>query len=262
MSHKPIVCIPCNRVDIDGMSAHTVKHSYIKALVEVADCLPLLIPVTDAGLDYKSMLHMADGILLTGSPSHICPTRYGCDREFQENELDIDRDHTSFPLIKAAIDMDMPLIAICRGFQELNVVNGGTLHQYVHKVPGKMDHRSDRTKPLAERYEQQRHKMRLQKGGIFELLGLPDEFMTNSLHQQGINKLGNNLRVEAMCEDGLVEAVSVINKTFIIGTQWHPEGDFWINQTSRLLLEGFGRALWGQKESITKHSTKAERCTA
>lgn len=247
MPATPVVCIPCNRVEFERASAHLVKHQYVRPLLEIVKCVPLLIPAVGADFDLKSIAGKIDGLLLTGSISNVCPSHYGAAREFEERDLDIHRDATTLPLIRAAIEMDMPVIAICRGFQEMNVALGGTLHQHVHKQQGKLDHRGDYSLPVKEQYEVQKHKMRRQKGGMFERLGLPEEFSTNSLHQQGIDKLAPGLFVEAVCsDDGLIEAVSVPGKRFILGTQWHPEGDFHLNPVSRALFEEFGRVVRGK----------------
>ena len=246
MSHLPVVCIPANRIDYQDASVHAVKHQYVRPLVEIVNCIPLIIPAIGKDFDLRSIAHKIDGILLTGAPSHVCPTHYGATRDFEESFLDVDRDETDLPLIRTAIEMDIPLFAICRGFQELNVVCGGTLHQYVHKQPGKLDHRAPKDMPPAQQYEALQHNVRTQAGGLFERLGLPQKFQTNSLHQQGIDKLGAGLFVEGVSEDGLVEAVSMPNKRFIFGTQWHPEGDFWLNPVSVSLFEEFARVL-GQK---------------
>ena len=139
--------------------------------------------------------------------------------------------------------MDKPVMAICRGFQELNVVMGGTLHQRIHELPGKNDHRGGKDRPLKDIYERQAHSMITQKGGLFERLGLPAEFTVNSLHQQGVDKLGNNLQVEALSDDGVIEAISVPGKRFVLGTQWHPEGDWYLNDTSKRILSAFRDAV-------------------
>jgi putative glutamine amidotransferase len=242
-SSLPIVCIPCNRAELQGSSVHFVRDSYIKALTDVVKCIPLLIPATGKDFDLKSIAGKIDGVLLTGASSNLCPAYYGAEREFAEADLDIARDETTLPIIKSVMEMDMPMLAICRGFQEMNVACGGTLHQFVQKQPGKMDHRPNYDLPFKERYELQRHKIHTQKGGLFEKLGLPAEFTANSIHQQGVEKLAPGLFVEGIAEDGLIEAVSVPKKRFILGTQWHPEGDFWLNPVSTTLLEAFGHAL-------------------
>ena len=245
---KPVVCIPCNRIEFQKAPTHAVKNQYVRPLLEIVDCIPVLIPAIGENFDLKSIAHWIDGILLTGSTSNVCPTRYGAKREFEEHDLDISRDETTLPLIQSAIEMDIPLFAICRGFQEMNVALGGTLHQFVQKIPGKKDHRADYTLPMDEWYLPDKHKIHSQKGGVFERLGLPTEFFVNSIHQQGIDRLGTGLFVEGIAEDGIIEAISVPGKRFIFGAQWHPEGDFWVNPPDKILFEEFGRALRKNKK--------------
>lgn len=240
---QPKVFIPCNIVNYDGLPAHAVRNTYIKALVEVADCLPLLIPAIGAKFNYADIASEVDGVLLTGSPSHVAPACYGAEQKFGDDELDLARDATAFPVIREILAQDKPLIAICRGFQELNIHMGGTLHQFIHEEPGKRDHRGKQGLTLPEKFQYQSHKVTAQKGGWFEKLGLPSEFTVNSLHQQAVDRLGQGLHVEAISEDGVIEAISVPGKKFALGTQWHPEGDFMLNPTSVKILKAFGDAL-------------------
>lgn len=240
---RPIVCIPGNIIDYGGLPGHIIRDTYVRAVVELIGGIPLMIPAIGEAFDLNEIADRVDGILLTGSPSHVQPARYGAKQVFDDKELDTRRDATTLPLIRQAIEMDKPVMAICRGFQELNVVMGGTLHQRVHELPGKKDHRGGKEKPLRAIYETTAHGVTVQKGGVFERLGLPAQFSVNSLHQQGVDKLGDNLVVEAISDDGVIEAVSVPNKRFILGTQWHPEGDWYLNDSSKTILSGFAAAL-------------------
>ncbi len=241
----PIILIPGNVVDVNGLPAHMIRDTYVRAVVEVIKGIPLMVPALGKDFDFADIAAQVDGILLTGSPSHVQPAIYGAQQVFDDKELDTARDATTLPLIKQAIDMNKPVMAICRGFQELNVALGGTLHQRVHEIPGKKDHRGSKDKPLKAVYETQAHKVMSQKGGVFERLHLPAEFTVNSLHQQGVDKLGQGLHVEAVSEDGVVEAVSIPSKKFIVGTQWHPEGDWYLNNTSKAILSAFGDVVRG-----------------
>jgi len=247
---KPVVLIPSNIIDRNGLPGHFVRDTYVQALLDAAGCIPLVLPVTADKITLDEIAKIADGVLLTGAPSHVCPARYGAEQTFDDSDLDLTRDATTLPLIHHLIELDKPLIAICRGFQELNVAMGGTLHQRVHELPGKNDHREPKNVPLKTVYETPAHKMLAEKGGWFEKIGLPAEFMVNSLHQQGINKVGDGLFVEARTEDGIVEAISVPNKRFILGTQWHPEGDFRLNRSSVKIFEAFGAALRGAEGAV------------
>src|SRR4051812_27796358 len=121
MSKLPLVYIPSNRVEYDNASVHAVKQQYIRPLLEIVNCTPLLIPAIGKAFDLHNMPR-PDGILLTGSPSHVNPEKYGAARDFEPECLDLDRDETNLPLIRQALDLDIPMFAICRGFQELNVV--------------------------------------------------------------------------------------------------------------------------------------------
>lgn len=234
---KPVVIIPCNRAEFQQASSHIVKHQYVRPLVEIVGATPLLLPV-GVGVSFADIADIADGLLLTGATSHLAPCHYGAAQEFGDEDLDTERDTTTLPLISAALAADLPVFAICRGFQELNVVLGGTLSQ---AVAG--HHHTIKGAPLSLQYETSRHAVQTQKGGLFDRLALPDTFGVNSLHTQGINRLGTGLQVEAISEDGLIEAVSVPGKRFALGVQWHPEGDFWLNPADRLLFEGFARSL-------------------
>ncbi len=246
---KPIVCILANNVLHNKSPVQAVKQQYITPLVEVVDAAPLLLPAIGKSFSLKSIASRIDGLLLTGSPSHVDPANYGCKRIFEDDRLDTMRDATSLPLLRDALELDIPTLAICRGFQEMNVAFGGTLHQFVHKLPGKLDHREpeEYRKPensgAKEQYERQAHNIRAQTGGLFERLNLPQKFVTNSLHTQGVDRIGDGLFIEGICEDGLIEAFSVPGKRFFLGVQWHPEGDFRRNPVSKMLFEAFGRVL-------------------
>lgn len=243
MKKKPVILIPCNYIPFQETTAHVVKHQYIRPVLEVLNATPLLIPAIGRDFDFASVADFVDGLLLTGSPSHVSPACYGAERKFDKSDLDEQRDGTTLPLLKTAIDRDIPTFAICRGFQELNVICGGTLHQYVHELPGMRDHRHDKTRPLDKEYERASHRVKSEKGGWFERLGLPGEFSVNSLHTQGVDKLGQGLHIEARAEDGLIEAISLPGKRFFLGVQWHPEGDFLLNPNDLKLLEAFKEVL-------------------
>lgn len=240
---KPVILIPSNILENNGLPGHFVRDTYVQALIEIADCIPLLMPVTRGQFDLESVADRIDGILLTGSPSNVSPNHYGAERVFDEKLLDLARDATTLPLIRRAIECDLPLIAICRGFQELNVAMGGSLHQKIQELPGKRDHREPQSTNLKIVYETPAHKVKAEKGGLFEKIGLPAEFDVNSLHQQGVDRLGGGLFVEAVSDDGIIEAVSVPEKRFVLGVQWHPEGDHYQNPISQKIFRAFGDAV-------------------
>ncbi len=221
------------------MSSHVLKHKYLPAVTDLVGATPIIIPTIGEDFKLETVAPFVDGIMLTGSLSGVAPSCYGAVQEKENEILDVERDKTAFALIRSAIELDIPLFAICRGFQEVNVAMGGSLHQYVPGLPGMFNHGPDKTIPYAEQYEMHPHKVIVQKGGLFEELGLPAIFGVNTLHYQGVNELGQGLRVEAVAEDGLIEAVSLPGRHFFMGVQWHPESDYRISPVSVSLFKAF-----------------------
>ena len=189
-----------------------------------------------------STLASMDGLLFTGAPSNVAPSHYGAAAR-AGTELDEARDATTLPLLRAAIASAKPLLAICRGFQELNVALGGSLHQQVHKIPGRLDHREPKDAPLAVEYGPA-HAIAITDGGVLHRISGCSEAMVNSLHHQGIDRLAPGLVVEAVAPDGQIEAVSLAGaKAFLLGVQWHPEWAFARDPLSRAIFAGFGASL-------------------
>ncbi len=134
----------------------------------------------------------------------------------------VDRDSVAMALIPAALARALPLFGVCRGFQEFNVAFGGSLYQAVQNVPGMLDHRE----PAGDKAAQYApsHDLAIEPGGAIAALYDRTSARVNSLHQQGIERLGEGLRVEGRAPDGLVEAVSVVGaERFALAVQWHPE---------------------------------------
>lgn len=227
----------------DDIHFHSVGEKYVDAVVVGAGGLPVLIPAIGDRLDPAQLLARLDGLLVTGSPSNVDPARYGGPPPRPDNLADPARDATTLPLIRLAIARGVPLLAICRGLQELNVAYGGTLHQHVHEISGRFDHRSDKTKPLPDRYGPV-HPVDLTPGGKLQaLLEGATRIQVNSLHGQGIARLAPGLDVEAVAQDGTIEAVSVRDaKGFALAVQWHPEWQVLEDPSSRRLFAAFGAA--------------------
>ncbi len=237
---RPIVVIPCCTKTIDGYAFDAVSRKYSAAVAEVAECQPLLIPLDAALTDINAVLAVADGILFSGSPSNIEPRHYSDEPPVLPNSLDPARDTLTLPLIRTAIDRKIPTFAICRGFQELNVALGGTLHQAVHEQKGHHDHRERKELTLEDRWGP-RHPITL-SGKLREWIG-HDEITVNSLHGQGIRLLAKGLHAEARAHDGLIEAVRGPDEhPFCLGVQWHPEWNAKNNPVSITLFRRFGRA--------------------
>jgi putative glutamine amidotransferase len=223
---------------------HSVVDRYVEAVRLGAGALPLIVPALGEVGALDALLARLDGLLFTGSPSNVCPSHYGGPPPRPGNLADPRRDATTLPLMRRAIALGVPFLAICRGIQELNVALGGSLHQHLHEVPGRADHRSDKSRPWAERYEP-RHAVRLRPGGLLQrLLDGAETVFVNSLHGQGIDRLAPGLAVEAVAEDGTIEAVSVENAAaFALGVQWHPEWRVLEDPVSRRLFAAFGAAV-------------------
>ena len=238
----------------DEAHFHTVQDKYVDAVLLGAEALPVLLPAIGARQAVDEILARLDGLLVTGSPSNVDPAHYGGPPAREGNLADPARDATTLPLIRRAVDLGVPLLAICRGIQELNVALGGTLHQHVHEVPGRCDHRSDKTKPRDQRYDPV-HPIRLTAGGLLQrVLDGAETVMVNSLHAQGIDRLAPGLAVEAVAEDGTVEAVTVVGtRGFALGVQWHPEWRVTENPTSMRLFGAFGEAARARATARTSH---------
>ena len=239
----PLIGVPACLVQRDGFGYHQVGDKYVDSVIDGAGGLPLLIPALGPRLDFDALLARLDGLLITGSPSNVEPHHYGGRPPRVESPCDPARDATTLPLIRRTLDLAVPLFAICRGLQELNVALGGTLHQEVHELPGRADHRSDKSVPPAERYAPV-HPVRLVPDGMLQrLLDGASTIQVNSLHAQGIDRLAERLRVEASAPDGTIEAVSVPDaRGFALAVQWHPEWRVLENPTSRRLFAAFGAA--------------------
>jgi putative glutamine amidotransferase len=239
----PIVGFPCDRRMVGAHPFHVVGEKYIVAVRDGAGALPLLIPVLEPAIAPDEILAAIDGLLFTGSPSNVAPRHYGGMPPRPGVLQDEHRDATALPLLNAAIAAGKPVLCICRGFQELNVAFGGTLHQHVHEVEGRADHREDKDAPLDVQYGPA-HAVKVQEGGLLAKLVSAPTFEVNSLHAQGIDKLAPVLRAEAVAPDGQIEAVSMPQaKGFVFGVQWHPEWAYEKSPISRAIFAAFGAAL-------------------
>jgi len=245
---RPIAGIACDRKKVGDHAFHMAGEKYIEAVRDGSGALPLLIPVLTPPLNPEEILASVDGLLFTGSMSNVAPHRYGAAPPRRNTPLDEARDATAIALIRAAEAAGVPMLCICRGFQELNVAFGGTLHQYLHEVEGFTDHRAGDKKVNLEEQYGPIHEVRVTPGGMLaELLTdlAPGEsFRVNSLHGQGIDRLAPLLRIEAEAPDGAIEAVSMTRaRAFLFGVQWHPEWKYAENPVSRAIFAAFGDAL-------------------
>jgi putative glutamine amidotransferase len=238
---QPVIGIPCCRWWLKGSQYfHLVGEKYIQAAVG-AGGLPVLLPALGTDTSFEQLLDTVDGLLFSGSPSNIEPKHYGS-AAIEGDFNDPQRDATTLPLIRAAVAAGVPVLGICRGFQEMNVAYGGTLHQKVHELEGMLDHREPDEGTLEQWYAPA-HPVHLKQGGVLHRLLGKTEAQVNSLHKQGVQTLAPALEIEATAPDGLVEAFRVRDaKAFALAVQWHPEWQFWENPLSLALLTEFGNA--------------------
>jgi putative glutamine amidotransferase len=239
---KPVVGLPADRRIFDGMPTHQVNDEYITAVRDGVGALPFLIPATDTPLAVDDILDGVDGLLLTGAPSNVAPSHYDAVAR-AGTELDPARDAITLPLLRAAVARGTPVLAICRGFQELNVALGGTLHQHVHEIPGRLDHREPSDAPREVEYALA-HAIRIVPDSLLARVSGMTDVMVNSLHHQGIDRLAPGLFADATAPDGQIEAVSRPGALgFLLGVQWHPEWRWAEDGLSRAIFAAFRTAL-------------------
>ena len=242
VSSRPIIGVPACRRMLDPHPFHMVGEKYLQALVVGADALPVIIPSLADVMDVDAVLAQVDGVLLTGSLSNVEPHHYDGQISEPGTLYDPYRDALTLPLARRALDSGVPLLAVCRGFQELNVALGGTLHQDLAGVAGYHDHSEDPNEPLDVQYGPS-HPLSLVEGGL--LHGLLGETTTvvNSLHKQGVRKLADGVSIEALADDGLVEGFRVDDVPgFALAVQWHPEWKATENEFSMKIFKAFGDA--------------------
>ncbi|CAB3725895.1 gamma-glutamyl-gamma-aminobutyrate hydrolase family protein [Paraburkholderia rhynchosiae] len=243
MRNKPLVGISADRTTIADHPSHVVGEKYIAAVVDGSQALAVLLPALGERQSPEDVLSIVDGLLFTGSGSNVEPHRYGGEPSAPGTLHDAARDATTLPLLRAAIAAGVPVLAVCRGFQEMNVVFGGTLYQSVHAMAGFNDHRENKEDCLDVQYAPS-HSISLTRGGFLQrLAGGANEARVNSLHGQGVQRLGVGLAIEATAPDGLIEAVSVKDaRAFALGVQWHPEWKHAGDVLSTAIFRAFGDA--------------------
>ena len=265
---RPVVGITACRSDLEGRIHHIVQEKYASATSAAAGALPLLVPALGRAVANDDLLDSIDGLLLTGSPSNVLPRHYGEPPSRPGTAHDPHRDETTLPLVHRCIERAVPLLAVCRGFQEVNVAFGGTLHQHIHELPGMLDHRRPEVPDIDGQYGPA-HTVTLTAGGALHRLVGRREFEVNSLHSQGVDRLGDGLAVEARAPDGVVEAMSVKGcPSFALAIQWHPEWNALKDPASRAIFAAFGAAcrehaaMRGVARSVARSAALGEKVHA
>ena len=249
---RPLVGIPADRRKFGPQAYHLAGEKYVLAAIDAAGAIPVILPSIGEPLREREedLLAHLDGLLFMGSPSNVEPHHYQGEPSREGTLHDPHRDATTLPLIPRAVAAGVPVLGICRGFQEMNVAFGGTLWQKLHEVPGNIDHREDKEQTLEQQYAAA-HAVSLTPGGLLHRLsGGAAQVQVNSLHGQGVRELGQGLAVEARAPDGVVEAFRVIDAPgFALAVQWHPEWRPLDNPLSRALFQEFGDACRARLQS-------------
>lgn len=251
---RPVVGVIGNHMMVeDRFAVQMVGERNMQAVADVAGALPLMFAGNPATTDIGALLDAVDGILLTGARANVHPTRFRIEANAKHEPYDENRDAMALDLIEACVARGVPLFGICRGFQEMNVAFGGSLHPEIRELPGRMNHRMPRLEngeihPDPTVVFADRHEVRLTPGGAFATLFGKDVIRVNSLHGQGILELGTRVVAEGIAEDETIEAIRIEGAAgFALGVQWHAEYDPERNPINRALFEAFGDALRGYR---------------
>ena len=251
---KPVVGVIGNAHLVDNRFAtQLVGERNLRAIADVAGALPLAFAGAPDITDVDALLEVVDGVMLTGARANVHPSHFGTEPHARHEPYDNARDAMALTLIKTCVARGIPVFGICRGFQEMNVAFGGSLHPEIRELPGRMNHRMTRLEtgeihPDPAVVFADRHDVNLVPGGAFARLFGKETIRVNSLHGQGILEPGARIVIEGIAEDGTIEAIRIAEAPgFALGVQWHAEYDPQTNPINRALFEAFGAALQAYK---------------
>lgn len=247
---RPVVGVIGNHQRInDRYPAQAAGEHFMEALSGICGAVPLIFPSLPQASDIGQLLEIFDGVVLTGARPNVHPSHYGAEPTPAYEPYDLNRDAVALEMVRACVERGVPLFAVCRGFQEINVAFGGTLHPEIREIPGRMNHRMPRNPDGSEIPDLDvtfalRHEVRLVKGGAFATLLGAELIRVNTLHGQGILEPGERVVIEGRAEDDTPEAIRVEGaEGFALGVQWHAEYKSVDNDVNRRLFEAFGDAL-------------------
>ena len=250
MMSKPLVGVIGSRDPTsDRSTVQRVGEKNLRAVVEVANALPLMFAGAPDITDIGSLLEVVDGIMLTGGRANVHPTHFDVEPHPSHEPYDQGRDAVALQVVKACVAQGVPILGLCRGIQEMGVAFGSTLHPELRELPGRMNHRATRLEngdihPDPKVVFADRHDVRLVSGGIFARLFNRETIRVNSLHGQCILEPGDRVVVEGVAEDDTIEAIRIADAPgFALGVQWHAEYDPQTNPINRALFRAFGEAI-------------------
>ena len=256
---SPLVWLPADHRMLgheQPMPYLVLGDKYARAVKVGAHAQPVMFPLAEAS-QIPALLALVDGVMLTGSPSNVHPSHFEEDVADPTLPLDPERDGLTLALVRACVEQGVPLLGICRGYQEINVAMGGTLHQQVQNQPGMMDHRDPDGIPAEQAYAPV-HPVNIVPGSCLADWAGGTQAQVNSLHGQGVNRLAPGLTALAHAPDGLVEAFEVQGAhTFACAVQWHPEWRCWENPFYSAIFKAFGDACETRRRGRPKGSGTA-----
>ena len=246
----PLVGVSASRRDEAGRPSHRCAEKYLQAMVDPAGCAPVVLPALPDAKVRETWLDALDGLLLTGGAANVEPHRYRGEPSVEGTLHDPGRDAAMLPVIRACVERGIPVLGICLGIQEMNVAFGGSLHQRLHERDGLFDHRMRRDEEDQTRRYRPAHSVDIVPDGMLREITGTDRMLVNSLHAQGLDRLGRDIRVEAVSPDGVIEAISLPSGPgFALGVQWHPEWPRPIDGHNRRIFEAFGAAARAHAEA-------------
>jgi putative glutamine amidotransferase len=251
---RPVVGVIGNTQVVNGrFPVQVVGERNLRAIAEVAGAAPVMFAGAPEFTDIGALLELVDGVLLTGARANVHPAYFYAKPHPKHEPYDERRDALALRLIEICVAKGVPLLGVCRGFQEINVAFGGSLHPEIRELPGRMNHRMPRLEngeihPDPAVIFADRHDVKLVSGGTFAKIFGREIIRVNSLHGQGILNPGARVVVEGVAEDGTIEAIRIAEAPgFALGVQWHAEYDAQSNAVNRALFEAFGDAVAARK---------------
>ncbi|MEO1293981.1 MAG: gamma-glutamyl-gamma-aminobutyrate hydrolase family protein [Pseudomonadota bacterium] len=242
--HRPTIGIISNRYQIENRyPVYAAGGHYVESVAEIMGATPIVIPSLPDAHELGHLMALCDGFILTGGRPNVHPRHWGEELTDAHGAMDEDRDGVALPLVTACVEQGLPIFGVCRGFQEMAVAYGSSLHPEIRDLPGRMNHRMPPDEQDLDIIFQPRHSVSVSAGGPFAEIFGATEVMVNSLHGQGVESAGQRVTIDGRAEDGTAEALFIKGAPgFALGVQWHAEYKAASDPVNRALFEAFGRA--------------------